>query len=236
MKSSTSRAWAQGGMVFAATMLIVVGVYQALMGLAAVINDQFFIIVNSYAYSIDVSAWGWIHMGIGILAIAVCCFIFSGATWARITGIVVAGLSAVANFFFLPYYPVWSLVVIAMDIFAIWALATVRMDEPIDSPAMMESDAGMAYPYAGQEMGAHAAERWPSANQPADRWATEQARDATGAPQPAPMSGMPEGSGTQGSGMHGSSMQGGTGMPEGVPSGAPMPSRPGMGPEQPPMP
>ena len=60
-------------------------------------------------------------------------FLFSGAGWARAVGIVLAVLSAIANFFFLPYYPIWSLVIIALDVFVIWALATVRRTDDVAS-------------------------------------------------------------------------------------------------------
>lgn len=122
----TKQAWAQGGMVFAATMLIMLGIWQVFMGIAAIAKGEFFVLAPNYVYEFDIAAWGWIHLLLGIVMAVAGFFLFTGATWARAVGIVLAVLSAISNFFFLPYYPVWSIVVIALDVFVIWALATAR--------------------------------------------------------------------------------------------------------------
>lgn len=114
--------WATGGVVFAATMMIMIGAFHAFLGLAAIINDEFFVVVNDYAYDVDLSAWGWIHLIAGVLVALAGFFLFSGSTAAGITAIVLAGLSAVANFFFVPYYPWWSLLMIGLAVFVIWAV------------------------------------------------------------------------------------------------------------------
>jgi hypothetical protein len=124
--SGTKQAWAQGGMVFAATMLIMLGIWQVFMGIAALFKGEFFVLAPNYVYEFDISAWGWIHLLLGIVMGVAGFFLFTGATWARAVGIVLAVLSAISNFFFLPYYPVWSIVVIALDVFVIWALAAAR--------------------------------------------------------------------------------------------------------------
>jgi hypothetical protein len=121
-RNTTSAIWATGGLVFAAVMMIIVGLYQAFMGIAAIAKDSFFVIAPNYLYDVDTTAWGWIHLLLGILIVLAGFFLFRGATWARVVGIALAGLSAIANFFFLPYYPLWSLLVIAFDVFVIWAL------------------------------------------------------------------------------------------------------------------
>jgi hypothetical protein len=114
--------WAIGGISFAATMLLLIGVFQALDGLAAILNDSFFVVTKNYAFDLDVTAWGWIHLILGILLIFAGWGIFTGKTWAAIAGITLAVLSAVANFFFIPYYPFWSILVIGLDVWVIWAL------------------------------------------------------------------------------------------------------------------
>jgi hypothetical protein len=115
--------WAAGLSVFAAVMLMSVGALQFLQGLAAIINDEQFVIARGYAFKIDVSAWGWIHMLLGIIVAVVGYFILTGAPWARGAGIAIAALSLLANFLFIPYYPLWSLVLIALDVAVMWALA-----------------------------------------------------------------------------------------------------------------
>jgi hypothetical protein len=115
--------WAIGGTVFAGVIMILIGSFHAIMGLGAIIDDKFFVVGNDYTFQFDTTAWGWIHLLFGILIVLAGAYIFSGATWARVIGITVAALSAIANFFFIPYYPFWAIVIIALDIWVIWALS-----------------------------------------------------------------------------------------------------------------
>jgi hypothetical protein len=114
--------WAIGGITFAGTLLILIGVFQAIDGLVAIFNDEFFVVTKNYTFDLDVTAWGWIHLLLGILLVFMGWGLWAGKTWAAIGGITLAMLSAIANFFFIPYYPVWSLIVIALDVWVIWAL------------------------------------------------------------------------------------------------------------------
>ena len=114
--------WAVGGTVFAATILMLVGIFQAIAGLVAIFDDEFYVVTRNYTFDLDVSAWGWIHLLIGLLLIAVSYGLFMRSSWAGVTAIMLASLSAVVNFFFIPYYPFWSLLVIALDIWVIWSL------------------------------------------------------------------------------------------------------------------
>lgn len=117
--------WADGGTIFAAVMLTTVGVFQFLEGLSAVAKDDVFVSAVDYVFDLDLTAWGWLHMLIGVLAIVVGLSILSGKGWAMIAGIVIAMTSALANFLFIPYYPLWAMVLIAFDLFIIWSLSTV---------------------------------------------------------------------------------------------------------------
>ncbi|GAA3611250.1 hypothetical protein GCM10022419_115310 [Nonomuraea rosea] len=118
--------WAVGGAVFAATMMVMIGMFQAFEGLAAILQDQFFVVTRSYVYNFDVTTWGWIHLVLGTLAAVAGCFVFTGHLWARIIGIGFAVLNAVVQFVFMPYYPLWALLMIAMDVAVIWALCLYR--------------------------------------------------------------------------------------------------------------
>jgi hypothetical protein len=111
-----------GLVLFAGLMMIMLGVYQAIVGIAALIEDQFYVVTSAYAYEVDVTTWGWIHLIIGIVVALAGWAVIAGQTWGRVVGIIVAILSAIANFFFIPYYPFWSLLIIALDVFVIWAL------------------------------------------------------------------------------------------------------------------
>jgi hypothetical protein len=114
--------WAIGGLTFAATMLVLIGIFQVIAGLVAIFNDDFYVLTANYTFDLDASGWGWIHLIIGIAVILVGYFLYAGATWAGVTAIVLAMLSAVSNFFFIPYYPFWSILVIALAVWVIWAL------------------------------------------------------------------------------------------------------------------
>jgi hypothetical protein len=103
-------------------MLTLIGVFQLIAGLVAVLNDEFFVVARNYTFDLDVTAWGWLHLIIGALMVVVGMGLFGRRTWAGVTGIMLAMLSAVMNFFFIPYYPLWSIVVIALDVWVIWAL------------------------------------------------------------------------------------------------------------------
>jgi hypothetical protein len=114
--------WATGGYAFAIVMLAMIGVFQAIAGLVAIIDDDFYVVGENYTFNFDTTGWGWIHLLLGLLLILVGYFLYTGAAWAVVTGIVLAGLSAISNFFFIPYYPFWSIVVIGLAVWVIWSL------------------------------------------------------------------------------------------------------------------
>ncbi|WP_238006244.1 hypothetical protein KZZ52_36535 [Dactylosporangium sp. AC04546] len=122
-REEPSGGWAGGFTVFAGIMMIIVGLFHIAAGLAAIVENRFFVITPDYLYTFDVTGWGWIHLVGGFVVLLAGCAVFTGRLWARAVGIVLAGLSAIANFLFLPYYPLWSLLIIALDVFVIWALA-----------------------------------------------------------------------------------------------------------------
>ena len=118
-----SRAAATGA-VAAAVLLVVTGALQILEGISAVQADEIIVIGPQYAYQWNATGWGVVHIVVGALIVGVAAAVFAGRTWARITAIVLTGLSIVANFLWLPHNPWWSVLIIALDAFLIWALAT----------------------------------------------------------------------------------------------------------------
>jgi hypothetical protein len=114
--------WAVGGIAFAGTVMVMIGTFQVLQGLVALFNDEFFVVTRNYTFDLDVTAWGWIHLIIGIVVLATGFGLFARSTWAGVTGIMICALSAISNFFFIPYYPIWALLLIGMNIWVIWAL------------------------------------------------------------------------------------------------------------------
>ena len=116
--------------VLAAVLMMILGVFQIVQGLAAIINGTtFYASTAKYFLTFNTTSWGWIHLVVGILVGVAGFFILTGNVLARTVGIVLAGLQAVVNFVWLPYYPVWGIIVIALDVLVIWALATVRLDQ-----------------------------------------------------------------------------------------------------------
>jgi hypothetical protein len=114
--------WAAGGIVFAASVMVLIGAFQLVAGIVAVTDDEFFVVTRNYTFDLDVSGWGWIHLVLGAAILLTGFGLFARSTWAGVTAIVLAMTSAIANFFFIPYYPIWALLVIGLDIWVIWAL------------------------------------------------------------------------------------------------------------------
>jgi hypothetical protein len=114
--------WAVGGIAFAATLMLMIGTFQMIAGLAAIFEDQFYVVSQNYVFDLDVTAWGWIHFGLGVLLAVGGWALFARKTWAGVFALTLCLLSAIANFFFIPYYPWWSLLVIGLDVWIIWAL------------------------------------------------------------------------------------------------------------------
>ncbi|MEE4024481.1 hypothetical protein V1Y59_15455 [Gordonia sp. PKS22-38] len=116
--------FAFGISIVAAALLFVAGLVAVFQGISALANDELFVVGAEYVYQFDLTTWGWIHLIIGILAIVVAGGLAVGADWARISAIVIASISIIAQFLWLPYYPLWAILIIALDLIVIWAVAT----------------------------------------------------------------------------------------------------------------
>jgi hypothetical protein len=119
---------AAGLSVFAAVAMMMIGSFQAIQGIVALANDTFYVVGQEYIFQFDVTTWGWIHLLLGILVAAAGYFVLKGAVWARTVGVIVAVVSALFNFAWLPYYPVWSIIIITLNVFVIWALTAHGRD------------------------------------------------------------------------------------------------------------
>ena len=123
--SPAKAGWAVGLTATAAMFMILGGAFQFFEGLAAVVKGSVFVATQETIYEFNVATWGWIHLLLGIIAVAVGFALFSGATWARAVAIVLVSLAAIANFMWIPYQPVWSILVITLNVATIWALTVV---------------------------------------------------------------------------------------------------------------
>lgn len=128
MTQRPTSGWAVGWTTFAALMMIMIGFWHAIAGLVALFEDQFYVVGQEYVFQLDVTTWGWIHLILGIVVGLAGVALFSGATWARVIGVILAVVSAVAAFAWLPYYPIWALVIITSAAFVIWALTAHGRD------------------------------------------------------------------------------------------------------------
>ena len=122
-RGQQTTSWAVGFILFAAIMMIMTGFFQVLAGLVAIFENEFYVATRNYLFQFDATTWGWIHLVIGLVVAFAGWGLLSGRTWARALAIALAVLSAVANFLFIPYYPFWSLLIITLDVFVIWAIA-----------------------------------------------------------------------------------------------------------------
>lgn len=124
MTTSRARALSRvGGVVLLVTALLAV-----LQGITALGQDEPLSDDVDYSYALDLTAWGWIHLVVGVLAAVVAVGVLTGATWGLVTGLIVAGSSMLANFAFLPVYPLWAIVVIGFDVLVVWALCELLRD------------------------------------------------------------------------------------------------------------
>lgn len=118
--------WAIGSVVFAGIMMIMMGVWWFFAGLVALFDDNFYVVTQEWIYKINITTWGWVHVGLGIVVTLAGFFVFTGALWARIVGIVLAIAAALVAFAWLPYYPIWAILLIAIAVLVIWALVVYR--------------------------------------------------------------------------------------------------------------
>lgn len=127
-KPSSYSSGAVGLTVFAAVLMVIGGVLQALQGLVALVDDTFYVVAEEYIFEFDVTTWGWIHLILGLVVTLAGFGLLQGATWARVVAVVIASVGIVANFLWIPYYPVWSMTLLALDVLVIWAVTAHGRD------------------------------------------------------------------------------------------------------------
>jgi hypothetical protein len=117
---------ALGFTLTAAILMMIAGGLNILEGIAALIHGSFVVVVRNYAYSMSATSWGWFHLILGAVVLAAGIGLLTDKMWARIVGVVVVAISMIVNFLYIPYLPVWSIVVIAIDMAIVWALLSPR--------------------------------------------------------------------------------------------------------------
>lgn len=123
MRETTVTGWT-GWAVFAAIMMLIAGVFDVVFGLFAIIgpDSAYFVSTEGSLFLLDVSGWGWWHVISGITLLLVALALMQGATWARVVAIILVALNALTQITLLPVQPWWSLILLALDVFVIYAL------------------------------------------------------------------------------------------------------------------
>ena len=121
---ATPRTGWLGWVYFAGIMMIMLGSFQAIAGLVALFDDTYYLVPNGgLVVSVDYTVWGWVHLLLGVVAFLAGFAVLAGQTWGRVIGIILAVVSAIANMAFIPAYPLWSILIITLDVIVIYALA-----------------------------------------------------------------------------------------------------------------
>ena len=126
--SNETSGWAVGWSIYAAVWMWILGFFHGIAGLAAIFENEFYVATPNYIFQFDVTTWGWIHLILGVVVFMGAFAVMRGAVWGRTVGVIIAILSILINFTWLPYYPIWGLVMIAANAFVIWALTAHGRD------------------------------------------------------------------------------------------------------------
>ena len=120
--------WVVSMATFAGVMMIVTAVFNGIEGLVALFRNEVYVVAPRYVFAFDLTTWGWVHVLVAVIVGIAGVGVMSGQLWARMVGIAFALVSMTTNFLFIPYYPVWSLLIITLDVFVIWALCVYNRD------------------------------------------------------------------------------------------------------------
>ena len=121
-------SWVVGLSLFAGILMIIGGVFNAMEGIVALARNEIYVATPRYLFAFDLTTWGWIQLILGIVVAIAGVGVITGQLWGRLVGITLAALTMLANFAFIPYYPLWSLSIIALNVFVIWALCVYNRD------------------------------------------------------------------------------------------------------------
>jgi hypothetical protein len=127
-RSASPSGLAVGVTITAAIILILAGICHAMQGVVGLATNEFYVATQKWILQFDVTTRGWIHIVVGLIAVLAGIGLFSGAVWARTLGVIIAAVSVIANFLWLPYYPFWAVLIIVFVLFVIWALTAHGRD------------------------------------------------------------------------------------------------------------
>jgi vacuolar-type H+-ATPase subunit I/STV1 len=121
-------SWVIGLSLFAGILMMITGLFNAMEGVVARARNEVYVLAPRYIFAFDLTTWGWIQIVLGVIVLAAGIGVVTGRLWGRVVGITIAALTMLANFAFIPYYPIWSMLIIALNVFVIWALCIYDRD------------------------------------------------------------------------------------------------------------
>lgn len=113
---------------FAGLMMLMLGGWWVIAGLVAIVNSDFYVVTQDWIFQFSTTSWGWIHLILGVLVLFAGIGLFSGAVWARTVGVILAVISGLVAFAWLPWYPVWAILFVTLSVFTVWALTAHGRD------------------------------------------------------------------------------------------------------------
>ena len=113
---------------FAGILMFLLGGWWIIAGFVAIVNDDFFVVTQEWIFEFSTTSWGWTHLILGVVVLLAGAGVFSGAVWARTVGVILAGISGLVAFAWLPYYPVWAILFVTLSVFTAWALTAHGRD------------------------------------------------------------------------------------------------------------
>ena len=119
---------AVGLTALAGILMFMLGGWWIIAGLVAIVNDDFYVVTQEWIFEFSTTTWGWTHLILGIVVLFAGIGVFSGMVWARTVGVILAGISGLVAFAWLPYYPVWAILFVTLSVFTIWALTVHGRD------------------------------------------------------------------------------------------------------------
>ncbi len=114
--------------VFAGFMMFLLGGWWIMAGLVALVSDDFYVVTREWIFEFDATIWGWIHVILGVVVGFAGISVFVGEVWARTVGVILAVISGLVAFAWLPYYPVWAILIVTLSVFTVWALTAHGRD------------------------------------------------------------------------------------------------------------
>ncbi len=119
---------AVGLTALAGILMFMLGGWWIIAGLVAIVNDDFYVVTQEWIFEFSTTTWGWTHLILGIVVLFAGIGVFGGAVWARTVGVILAGISGLVAFAWLPYSPVWAILIVTLSVFTIWALTVHGRD------------------------------------------------------------------------------------------------------------